>query len=154
MYIKYYPICLWLMMPLMLLQSSCCTKKECDGRPQQFRLYGFTKAEIDTVFIQQYEKNSNFTQPKSTRKVFQDVQGYNIRESTDGTHLLVEGSFDWSYDFKVVLRKTNTTFSLTDMETGKEKCNSCLMGRDLYQVLSAYKVNGNRINKDFIELTR
>jgi hypothetical protein len=131
-----------LIVGLLLSINSCCTKKDCIGADDiyEIKFYNFQQAELDTLEIISYARNSNFT---------------TIIDSLV-THAYIEGDYFSAYanskintdlDYKIKSVSTGQVYKLTEFEIEKEGCNSCFPYRpesDFYNRLNSYQVNGQR----------
>lgn len=121
---------------------SCCTAVYCLGADDlnEIRFYGFTQEEVDTVVIKRFNKNTSFkTALDSSVAYSNEVHG--------GTDLRIvriddQDKLSIDFDYKVELSSSGKTFTFSDFDSKKERCNSGFMCNDFYNSLENYKVNG------------
>ncbi len=131
-----------LVVGLLLGINSCCTKKECIGADEihEINFYNFSQADLDTIIIISYSKNSDFASP---------IDSSVTQASTIGDYFsaYTDPRINTELDYEVKLLSTGQVFTLTDFEIKKEDCNSCFPFRpesDFYNKLNSYQVNGQK----------
>ena len=125
--------------------QGCCCKKECLGIqffPVKFQ--NFNKGEIDSLRLVTYETNLDFHKAVDSLII-------QIKSSSDTFYI----NSDATKNFELVVVKTNTRYKFNDFRFKKESCNSCILGNDLYDLLTTYKINDKEISiKDIAVLKK
>lgn len=121
---------------------SCCTKRECLGVHEIYDIYfyNFSQADLDTIIIISYSKNSNFTTQIDSFVTQAGSTGDPFSAST-GKRIHID------LDYKIKLPSTGQVFTLTGFEIEREGCNVCFPFRpenDYYDELVGYQVNGQK----------
>lgn len=129
-----------LLVLLTLLLSACCTKKECIGGDEIYEIafYNFTGADLDTITIFRYHKNTGF-------QTVIDSFITSAEPSGDYLSLYIYDRIHTSLDYKINIQSTGQVFTLTDFVMVKKVCNSTLIFEtecDYYTALESYRVNG------------
>jgi hypothetical protein len=127
---------------LLLVVNSCCTKKYCVGADDiyEIKFYNFSQADLDTIIILSYTKNSNFTT---------SIDSFTTQASNTGDYFSANtnDNLNTNLDYKIKLYSTGEVFTLTNFEIEKDGCNGCFPYRpksDFYNKLNAYQINGQR----------
>ena len=128
---------------LLLGLNSCCTKKGCSSSADEIyeiNFYNFSQAELDTITIISYSKNSNFNTAIDSSVTQATLTG-------DYFSAYTSNRLNTDLDYKIKLISTSQVFTLTGFEIAKEGCNSCFPYRpesDFYNELNAYQINGQK----------
>ncbi|MBS1782297.1 MAG: hypothetical protein JSS78_04465 [Bacteroidetes bacterium] len=127
---------------LLLSINACCTKKYCISSDEihEIEFYNFPHANLDTIVLISYVKNSNFTTA---------IDSSTTQANKTGNYSTVytKNKIITTYDYKIKFLSTSQVFALTGFEIEKQGCNACFPYRpesDYYNILSAYQVNGQR----------
>lgn len=127
---------------LLLGLNSCCTKKYCIGADDIYEIefYNFSQADLDTITIINYVKNTNFST---------SIDSSTTQANSTGDYFTAytNNKINIDLDYKIKLFSTGQVFTLTGFEIEKEGCNSCFPYRpesDFYNKLNAYQVNGQK----------
>lgn len=127
---------------------SCCRNLgDCQNRsPVILRAIGYTDADIDTLLVLQYEKNSNFNKLVSAHTTERDIQYYYYSTGGDTAFLQVDNDFQSAYDWIIVIKATNQELRLRDLIYGisKEECQGvgARLGECVNPLLSV-NINGH-----------
>ncbi len=131
-----------LIVGLLFVINSCCTKKGCIGADEIYEInfYNFSKNDLDTITIISYSKYSNFSTI---------IDSSVTRASNLGDYFsaYTNNRINTDLDYKIKLVSTGQVFTLTEFEIEKEGCNSCFPYRpehDFYNKLSGYQLNGQK----------
>jgi hypothetical protein len=122
--------------------NSCCTKKGCLGADDIYEIsfHNFTQAELDTIIIISYVRNSDFT-------ALIDSTVTKATENGGFFSAYTNNKIDTDLDYKVELISTGHVFTLTGFEIEKAGCNTCFPYRpesDFYNKLNSYLINGQK----------
>lgn len=125
---------------LILLLSSCCTKKDCHTIGT-IRLRHFAPHEMDTILLYIYKGNAGLSTPNDSMSVYADPYD----DSTASVYIPI--GLDAGHEFRLDISSTAKSYLLTGLEFEKRGCNSCFPytpESDYYDVLNSYMVNGVR----------
>ena len=134
-----------------LLMHSCCTQKDCNSTfdDSVILLADFNHNAANRISISSYKKNGLFTSKidsailsantnfSSVRILFEIEIDSSINYST----LWIPFDFISGKDYKINFLDIDMNYYITDINTINEKCNTCFLTQDYYEVLSNYKVN-------------
>jgi hypothetical protein len=139
---------------IILIITGCCTKKYCLGFEEMNELFfkGFTASEIDTIMVQRFLRNSNFTQSVDSFRVVSTPTNY----SNNLLGILLPFNYRLTNDIKVTVVRNNSVYFISALTTLQKSCNNCsLAGNgDLYSFLVSYKVNNTTFNEGNITLVK
>ena len=129
----------------LLALNSCCTKKGCHNTDEIYDInfYNFSEADLDSITIVGYSKDSNFTTKIDSLFTYASVNGSNSNRFT----VFIDDKINANLDYKIKLLSIGQVFTLTDFEIKREGCNSCFpLGTktDFYNKLNSYQVNGKK----------
>ncbi len=119
--------------------QGCCCKKQCLGTDFSLKLQNFKKGETDSLKIIRYEAETGFKKA---------IDSFLMRSKPESDTIYL--SHESNKNTELVVIKTNTKFQFSDFMYKKETCNFCLLGQDLYDKLSTYKINGKQTSTDSI----
>jgi hypothetical protein len=138
---------------LVFITTACCTKKDCSGFDYSNELHfkGFSAAELDTVYIERYAKNTNFA-----NKIDSSVETSTpILLNTNEYYIGLRNSYNKAYDYKIKIAGLANSYTITDFVISEKSCNNCATNpNDKFEILNAYKVNGVAVNKGTVEITK
>ena len=130
--------------------NSCCTKKECIDSDEIYEInfYNFSEAELDSIKIYSYTKNSNFGIAIDSSYTQASLIG-------DFYSAFTNNRINTDLDYRILLISTGQVFTLTGFEIEKAGCNSCFPFRpesDFYNKLNGYLVNGQKQEGSIIKI--
>ncbi|MBS1776250.1 MAG: hypothetical protein JSS64_08210 [Bacteroidetes bacterium] len=137
---------------LLLGINACCTKKDCVNSDEihEIEFYNFSQADLDTIALISYAKNSNFTAAI-------DSSITQANKTGDYSTVYTKDKINTTHDYKIKLLSTGQVFTLTGFEIEKRGCNTCFPYRpesDYYNILGAYQINGQRQTGSRIKIYR
>ncbi len=141
-----------LIFSLQLFISSCCTKKDCDAESNDIRLENFAAQDIDSIAVEIYESNSNFT-----NRLDSSFKVTYFTQYDSSFHISINENLNKEHDYKITMLSNGNTYTITDFETSKEKCNDCFPyhpASDYYDVLTGYTINGQKQVGDIITIVK
>jgi hypothetical protein len=127
-----------LILGILFLTTSCCTKKGCADNWFWVEFHNFSSADLDTVILCQYIKNTNYSViTDSTRKELYYV-------SRSNSYLLDIQTMEPDFDYKIYIVRLGKAYKISDIVTKKAYCNSCLMviPSDKYIRIQSYQLDG------------
>jgi hypothetical protein len=131
---------------LLLVCSSCCTKKKCGSKPIIMQMYNFQAPEVDSIIVYRYVKGNNFIAPSDSSFVSSSLSG-------DGTLFSIWLGIDNpDFDYLIKIKGFQNEYRITDVRTEKRKCNTCVPftpKRTYYLTLVDYQLNG-QLKDDFV----
>lgn len=132
--------------------SSCCTKKACvemAGVPLKF--YGFTLAELDTIYTTGYAPGSYFAQVTRPEQIDSVQRDY---DSPGVFHLNIDGNYTLSphaggstlsdeHEWKIFIPAVNKTILISNYGYRTYTCNKCAFSKnEKTRSLSTCTING------------
>ncbi len=140
---------------IILVISSCCTNKECDGfdNLNEIQLLNFDASDVDSLAFEIYESNSNFT----LRIDSSFISAHGRTSGDPDLIIFMPESINRGHDYKITLFSNGEVYIVTNFETNKETCNTCFPyhpSSDYYNVLSSYNVNGQKQNSSLLTITK
>ncbi|MFN3402748.1 MAG: hypothetical protein ACK40G_01555 [Cytophagaceae bacterium] len=129
-----------LLLSLVFIFNSCCTKKDCVDLGLEFIFPDMDKDEVATGYIVSFNKSSNFNNPLDTIYFDYNHKIYGFRISN------FNGKPVESLDFKVIFpNPLDLSYEITDVSIKKEVCNSDflkLFPCNYYKKANNYRLNG------------
>ncbi|MBS1588323.1 MAG: hypothetical protein JST52_01790 [Bacteroidetes bacterium] len=116
----------------------------------EIEFYNFSQADLDTIALISYAKNSNFTAAI-------DSSITQANKTGDYYTVYTKDKINTTHDYKIKLLSTGKVFTLTGFEIEKRGCNTCFPYRpesDYYNILGAYRINGQRQTGSHIKIYR
>lgn len=142
----------FLILGFLFFINSCCSKKYCVSADNiyEIKFYQFSQADLDTITILSFLKNSNFTS---------SVDSFTTEGSNNGDYFSANmiDNLNINLDYKIILTSIGKVFTLTDFETQKVGCNGCFPYQpkdDFYDKLIAYQINGQRHSGNEIKINK
>jgi len=134
---------------IIIFCQHCCTKQCCVNDYRQILLFDFTKNELDSISIVQFEKNTNFIS-KTDSNFFSKIDS-----ASTYFILYLENGLNTNFDYKIIIHSLSKTYELNQFEYKKEGCNTCFPFRpasDFYDQLISYQVNGIKQKESLIKI--
>lgn len=145
-------VSIFLIVIMAVAAGSCCTNKHCIGADdlESIQFNNFPTSELDTITIQRFSKNSNFTNAIEDIVVITS----NFSDGSDLQRIQLPVRLTIDYDYKVQLNSTGDDFTISDFVSKKESCNTGFMCNDSYNSLESYSVNGNLVSTYQLEISK
>lgn len=121
---------------LLLGVNSCCTEMYCLGVEDiNIKLQDFSLQELEELTLVNTTQND-------TIETFVDIQ------DEGGFFLQMSSKFNIENNYTLYIDLIGASYSLSNFQTSKDKCNSGFMCRDFVYHLKSYHVNGVKYNAE------
>lgn len=135
---------------LILLTSACCTKKDCINifDVNEIKLINFDQSELEHIFIRAYSNDGSFSTLIDS--------SHTSTISDQGNQIILYSSIGLNpnNDYKIEFINLGLTYEITNITTQLEKCNSCFLTKDEYEVLSSYHLNTIQIESSMFQISK
>ena len=125
---------------LSITLSSCCTKMECLNAfdLNEIELDGFSIQETENILISSYVKGSNFN-----NFIDSSSTSARTRSGNDNEDLIIFSPIDINKnsDYLVEFKNNGQIYKITNIQTTFEKCNTCFLAKDDYELMYSYEIN-------------
>ena len=136
---------------LFITLTSCCTKKDCEGFGDEFYLSGFVYADVDSISVETFKSNTNFT--NRTDSLFTRANDWGSTEYS----AYLKKNLDVTLDYKITLLSTKQVYKISGFEIGRVTCNKCFPyhpANDYVDSLEGYFLNGQKKQNYRIKISK